>query len=126
MRRIHMNYESIILELLDRIKVLEIKVAELEKNGQDTPTIHHKATNKIMKSYTQQARDYINERKAEARQNGLSEIVLVCNDIQQALGLINRAPLVCNAMYQCMKDGDEILHPTPSGKSTTIKIKYYV
>lgn len=38
----------------------------------------------------------------------------------------SRMPQVCRIMYEKMKTGDEILHTTPSGSSSTIKIRYYL
>lgn len=61
-----------------------------------------------------------------ARQNGKKEVILVSGDIHRVLGLNSKMPSVCSAMYQAMSEGDEILATTPSGKSSTIKIKYYL
>lgn len=133
-----MNYEQIILELLDRIKTLENKVAILEKNQTsitattETTTVIKEnipATTQITNkkiNLTQCARDYIHDRKLQAKQQGLREVVLVCNDIQKALGAINRAPAICHAMYDSMGDKDVVLFAPPSGNSTTVKIKYYL
>ena len=29
-------------------------------------------------------------------------------------------------MYDCMEPGDEVISESPSGKSTTVKVKYYL
>lgn len=118
-----MNYERIILELLERIQILEEKVAALEQN--DTCTT---ATNQApeKESLVARAKEYINKEKQQAKQAGLSEIILVCNDIQKSLGISNRTPSICTAMYDCMSANDEVLFAPPSGKSTTVKIKYYI
>lgn len=34
--------------------------------------------------------------------------------------------MVCNAMEQCMSDEDEIIHDTPSGKSSSREIRYKI
>ena len=112
-----MNYEKIILELLDRIKTLEERVAVLEARNQDS-------SEKV--NLTAKARDYILQQKQLARQAGRNEVILVCNDIQKAIGVTNRAPAVCSAMYACMAAVDEVLSAPPSGKSTTVRIRYYV
>ena len=112
-----MNYDKIILELLDRIKVLEERVAVLEGN-------RNEREEKV--SLTARTRDYIREQKQLAKRAGNKEIVLLCNDIQKALGVTNRTPSVCTAMYACMNPGDEVLFAPPSGKSTTVKIRYYI
>ena len=121
-----MSYEKIILEMLERIKTLEIKVAELEKTVQNSHSHPDSVENVGKINITEGARQYIATKKKEARNDGLSDIVLLCNDIQKALGVMNRAPAVCSAMYDSMLDGDEVLYAPPSGKSTTVKIRYYV
>ncbi len=61
-----------------------------------------------------------------ARQNGKTEIILISGDIHRAFGLNSKMPSVCSAMYQAMSLDDEILATTPSGKSSTIKIRYFL
>ena len=118
-----MNYERVILELLERVKILEEKVGILERNSicanasEDLPE---------KESLVSKAKEYIINQKQLAKQEGLSEITLICNDIQKALGVTNRTPSICSAMYDCMSTNDEILSAPPSGKSTTVKIKYYI
>ena len=114
-----MNYDKIIIEMLDRIKTLEDKVTTLEENRKETQG------NKGG-TLTQGVRDYIMQRKMQAKAQGLTEIVLLCNGLQKEFGVTNRAPAVCAAMYDCMEEGDEVLFAPPSGKSTTVKIKYLI
>jgi hypothetical protein len=124
-----MNYEKIILELLDRIKTLEEKVAVLEKTEQVIPESEErkqKLPYMRKNTLTQQARDYITEKKEEAKKQGLKEITLLCNDIQIALGVTNRTPCICTAMYDCMTEGDVVVSAPPSGKSTTVLVKYSI
>ena len=73
---------------------------------------------------TQQARNYINELKSKSKEEGKTKLILVCNDIQRDLGVVNRPSGICTAMYDCMDVDDEVLFAPPSGKSTTVKIKY--
>ena len=135
-----MNYDKIILELLDRIKTLEEKVSELEKgNKEKTSCLNDKTEESNYKnrtirfdyvggntSLTDLARKYIQDRKIDARNNGETELVLLANDIQKALRVSNRTPCICQAMYDQMEDEDEVLFAPPSGKSTTVRIKYYI
>ena len=121
-----MNYDRIILEMLDRIKTLEEKIdaltssktniIEKEENKQKTANI----------TYTQRTIDYIEGCKKKAKAAGDTEITLIANDVQKAVGLKNRIVIICNAMRKCMHDNDEVLQDTPSGFSTTVKIKYYL
>jgi hypothetical protein len=73
---------------------------------------------------TESIREHINGLKRKAKENGQTECILVSGDIHKSMGLYNKMPSVCNAMYQLMKPSDVILSTTPSGKSSTIKIKY--
>lgn len=117
-----MNYDKIIIELLDRIKILEERVDALENNAAKSAAIpEEKGTN-----LTGKIREYITERKNAAATQGEKELILVCNDIQKVFKITNRARSVCEAMYACMSDGDEILSAPPSKYSTTVKIKYFL
>ena len=110
-----MDYDRIIIELLNRISVLEEKVQALEKNVSSTK-----------QPGTAEIKAYIEEKKSSAKKEGKPYMCLVANDIHKALHLSSRIPTVCNAMTQCMKDGDEVIRKTASGFSTTFEIKYYL
>lgn len=69
-------------------------------------------------------RIYIDKLLQEAKIQGKDYIDLVSGDIHKQLGMKNRMPQVCRIMYEKMIPGDEILHTTPSGKSSTIEIRY--
>lgn len=60
------------------------------------------------------------------RARGEDACILVSGDIHREMNLMNSMPSVCNVMYQLRRPGDEILNRTPSGKSSTIKIKYHL
>lgn len=111
-----MDYDRIIIEMLNRINVLEEKVQTLEKNAA--------TTNK--QPGTTEIKAYIEEKKASAKKEGKNSVCVVANDIHKALHLSSRIPTVCNAMKQCMRDGDEVIRETASGFSTTFEIKYYL
>ena len=120
-----MNYDKIILELLDRIKILEEKVANLEQVSAMEQT-HSSNPSMERGNLTGKSREYIAQQKQLALLSGKTEVVLLCNDIQKVLGVTNRAPAICAAMYDSMQDKDEVLFAPPSGKSTTVKIRYHV
>ena len=113
-----MNYEKIIVELLGRIQTLEEQVAILmsEKTQEEAPK-----DNKIS---TEDIREHIRELKAFAKASGKSYIILKSGDIHKELQLTSAMPQVCNAMRQSMREGDVVLHTTPSGNSSTIEIQY--
>lgn len=115
-----MNYEKIIVELLGRIQVLEEQVAILMK-GQ--AQVSEQETVKIT---TDDIRQYISSLKEAAKASGKSSVVLKSGDIHRDLKLKSALPQVCNAMRQSMKDGDIVIHTTPSGNSSTIEIEYKV
>ena len=118
------TYEQILLEMLNRIKILENKVEQLEMAGKVTTVSAVEPRKKI--GLGERAKDYIKKCKLAAKKQGLSEIILLCNDIQKELGVINRTPSICAAMYDMMNSGDQVLFAPPSGKSTTVKVKYFI
>ena len=75
---------------------------------------------------TKDIRDYIEAQKNEAKSDGKEFVVLKAGDLHRILRLRNSIPMVCNAMRQCMAEGDVVLHETPSGYSSTLEIKYYI
>ena len=112
-----MNYDKIILELLDRIKVLEEQVATLMEKEQAPKASPNKVS-------TGDIRNYIEECKSLAKSRGAKTLALVSGNVHRDLGLKSAMPMVCNAMRQCMELGDVILHTTPKGNSSTIEIQY--
>ena len=112
-----MNYERTILELLDRIQTLEEQVAALMAKDNDT----NKEDNTMT---TQEIREYIQQLKNTAKAQGKTTLTLRSGELEKEMNLKHRLPMICNAMYQMMLDGDKILHTTPSGKSSTIEIQY--
>lgn len=119
-----MDYAKTILELLERIKILEEKVAMLEKKSDVKTNSSNTQGNYI--NLTKRAREYITECKMQAKEKGLKEVTLLCNDIQKALGVVQRPRSICAAMYDSMKENDEIVFSPPKGFSTTLKIRYYL
>ena len=117
-----MNYEKIIIELMSRIQTLEEQVEYLMAKEKDVI----EDETKIKKIGTKELREYIELLKENAKTRSEDHIVLRSGDIHKELGLKSMMPSVCNAMRQCMTDGDVILHQTPSGNSSTLEIKYYL
>ena len=112
-----MEYEKIIVDMLNRICILEDQVKKLlDTKQQDTER----------KITTADIRKYLLGLKSEAKNRGEEFIEIVSNDVHRALKLTSSMPSVCNAMRQVMSDEDIIVHQTPSGNSSTLKIKYYV
>ena len=109
-----MNYETIILELLSRIQCLEERVSKLEGIKADDPP----------KVSTGDIRQYIRQKISQAIQAGEESITLKANDIHRELKLKSRFPMVCNAMRQCMMQGDLVIFEPASGYSSALEIRY--
>jgi len=75
---------------------------------------------------TQDIRNYIKAKLETARENRSSYCDVISGEIHREMNLDNKMPSVCGAMYKLVSEKDEILHTTPSGKSSTIKIRYYL
>ena len=128
-----MDHERIILEMLERIKALEEKVgivygSESSEGSTNSGVTESAPTESISakQGLTQTARDYIDAQKLKAKSEGKDELILLCNDIQKALGVTQRPQSVCRAMYDRMRPGDEVISAPKSGFSTTVKVKYYI
>lgn len=67
---------------------------------------------------------YIRSKKSEAVQLGKKEIIILASELVKEIELKQRFPMICQAMRNCMQINDEILHQTPSGNSSTFKVKY--
>ena len=119
-----MNYDAIIVELLVRIQKLEKDVKSLQQ--EINSVFHSYSPESHPKTTTKDIRTYIEDQKAMAKENGQTELVLKANDIHKSLQLRSRFPMVCNAMRQCLRDGDVVLHDTASGYSSTLEIRYYL
>jgi hypothetical protein len=75
---------------------------------------------------TSEIKDFIKNILISSKNNGLNYIEIISGDIHRRMNLNNKMPSVCSAMYQLMTEKDVILHKTDSGKSSTIKIRYYL
>jgi hypothetical protein len=73
---------------------------------------------------TDQIRQYIRNRLINAKAQGNVHLELVSGDIHKAMNLSNRMPSVCQAMISVDGYVFEILHDTPSGHSSTKRVKY--
>ena len=136
-----MNYESIILEMLARIQTLESEYTEMKTRldaictGRITPCEVPEKENTVAsdcnviedkgKVSTSDIVAYIRQMIFNAKIDGRESVVILAKDVHNALGLISRYPMVCNAMRKCMNEGDKILFSPTSGYSSTLKIEYF-
>ena len=107
-----MEYQSIILELIARVQKLEEEVKELKDRAGEP---------KNKKITTEDIKAHIKEMISLCEGDSL---VVISGNVHRELPIKNSMPMVCNAMYAVMTDGDEILEHSPSGYSSTLKIKY--
>ncbi len=120
-----MNYDTIIIELLNRVQKLEEQVKELQTKQFDEPVDKEAEVSKE-KISTADIKVYIENLKFEAKANGQKYVILVARDINNRLGLKSKYPMVCNAMRQSMSAKDEIIFSPTSGYSSTLEIKYFI
>ena len=94
---------------------------QVKKNS--ISAVSENITNKVG---TAEIKAFIAELLEKSREKGKDYVDIISGDIHREMNLRNKMPSVCSAMYQMMKSNDEILSATPSGKSSTIKIRYYL
>ena len=72
----------------------------------------------------------IMQMKQMAKDEGATFIDIVSGDVHRKLGgypgTYHRMPICCDAMYELMKPGDEIIEAPPKGKGATVKVRYYL
>lgn len=100
--------------------------AHEKKQPKENKVMSVTGTNTNGKGQKQVALDYIQNLLNKERTLGKKSVVLISGDIEKELGWIHRTPTICDAMYALMQSSDIVLHTTPSGKSTTIKIEYHL
>lgn len=111
-----MNYDSILIELLVRVKTLEDQMQLLQgRNLNNEPE---------EKTTTDDIYDYVMRQKERALECGDESIVLRAGDVEKAVGLKNRTVMVVNAMKKAMQEGDRIISSPPGGFSTTFMVEY--
>lgn len=124
-----MEYERLILDLLQKVSMLEDRVTVLENSLNTKETENSSSISKPERgSYTNMVKNYLKEKIYNARDSGLESITLVSGDVQKAVGLKNRLPLICNAMRSVMSELTEIksiiIYEPPSGLSSTLEVKW--
>lgn len=131
------NYDKIILELLSRIQTLEeavgIKIAEKGSTGgseakalfgQNLAAKNLSAQSPKMN--TAKIKEYILQKLEAAEREGEPHLDITAGQLHKELNLKNAVPMVCNAIRACMKQGDYVLFRSPSGYSSTLKVRYII
>ncbi|MEH7226660.1 hypothetical protein V7112_22920 [Bacillus sp. JJ1566] len=116
---------------IDELKKITEFAAEyktLEKNEYiDNKIYQPMAKRKIMqKGLTDEIRKYIITLLNRACEDGVEYLDLRSGDIHKAMGLDNRMPPVCNAMESLGIYQYSIIKDTPSGKSSTRVVRYFL
>lgn len=72
----------------------------------------------------------LEELKVDAKENGVLHLIVTSSDLHKIVGGYNtsnhRMASCCDAMYDAMKTGDEIIAAPPKGKGASLKIKYSI
>jgi hypothetical protein len=75
---------------------------------------------------TEKIRVYTRDMLQQAKEAEAETVDLRSGDIHKEMGLVNRMPAVCNAMESLGLYRYIIIHDTPSGKSSTKVIRYFL
>ena len=125
-----MEYDRIILELLDRVRRLEDKAKELkgkETNISTSQSIENVDNFYGMKreSYTERVVNYMH--KVLKSEKEKESVILVSNNLQRASGIKNRIHLVCNTMRHVVrKVKNEVVVDTLGDNSSTYTVRFYL
>jgi len=68
---------------------------------------------------------YLKDKFEQVKKNGMKEIIIRSGEIHSELGLKDRMPTVCNAMYKLQTPKDEVLEKPNKGYGARLVIKYY-
>lgn len=126
-----MNYDRIIIELLDRVSKLEEEVEKL-KGGFKEPKLSQKEQTSVFQqtkseSYTERACGVIEKAIEVAKVEGKPFIDIVSLDVQHFVGGRDRSPSCCNAMRKVAKKyKHEVIKDTASHNSSTYTIRYFL
>ncbi|MEK4355447.1 hypothetical protein MKX41_32150 [Paenibacillus sp. FSL R5-0475] len=89
-------------------------------------TVNNKASAINSRGLTDEIRLYIFETIVNATEQGLPYIDFISGEIHKEMNLSNRMPSVCSAMLSIEDVEIEILSDTPSGMSSTKKVRYWL
>ena len=67
---------------------------------------------------------YLKDKFEQAKKNSMKEIIIRSGEIHSELGLKDRMPTVCNAMYKLQTPKDEVLEKPNKGYGARLVIKY--
>lgn len=74
--------------------------------------------------------ELINDLKLSAKDNGKVYLIITAQELHDIIGSYpngnTRFPMVCNAMFKSMKEGDKVLDTSPSKQTNKTKIKYFL
>ena len=128
-----MNYDRIIVELLNRVSILEEEVNKLKNNKLEDNNSSNNKEVSILDTFkdpnirpTDRAVSYIKYKIETAKENNEEYVDIVALEVEHAIGTKMRSPLVCSAMrkdYGCER---EVLVDTASHNSTTYTVRYFI
>lgn len=119
------NQESYKEELEEILSFVEdYRSTKMEEMDVASKRVYRREVKNI--GLTDEIRRFILTLLNEAKGNGEKYLDIRSGDIHKAMGLKDRLPPVCNAMESLHLYRYDILHDTPSGKSSTKLIRYYL
>jgi hypothetical protein len=104
----------------------ETSGARVRNTRASKPIQVHSSSSGAGKKTADDVRKYIEKQFQEAKLCGETYIDLVSGQVHKQLGMKNAMPQVCRIMWEKKKAEDKVLSTTPSGKSSTIRIRYYL
>ncbi|OMD89873.1 hypothetical protein BSK49_10930 [Paenibacillus odorifer] len=111
---------------LEMISKFAENQAAINNRRRKPSTPSNKDSAKNSRGLTDEIRLYIFETIVNATKQGLVYIDLISGEIHKELNLSNRVPSVCSAMLSIEDVEIEILNDTPSGMSSTKKVRYWL
>ncbi|MEK4877898.1 hypothetical protein [Paenibacillus sp. FSL R5-0908] len=111
---------------LDMISKFAENQTAINNSRKKPSTVNNKASAINSRGLTDEIRLYIFETIVNATEQGLPYIDFISGEIHKEMNLSNRMPSVCSAMLSIEDVEIEILSDTPSGMSSTKKVRYWL
>jgi len=130
------SHKYYIVDLSEKVSLHEeTNFKDTVENNEDrfesVINIKHNYSNpkhKTKQSDTSMVKNYIKDQIYKAIDKGFDSITLISGEVEKAVELKHRMPTICIAMRSVMRELNEfksiIIHETPSGMSSTLKIKW--
>ncbi len=123
----------------DELQIIKTSMDDITQHIDDKPTIsyiekpkQYKSTLKI--NYDNSARmktkditNYLQKKLTSAKDNGDKSITIKSGELHNELGLKNRLPMACSAMYKLYNENSDVIHEQPpKGNGSRLIIEYFL